>query len=340
MTKVSLIIPVFNVEDYIAECMSCIIAQDYPLLECVLIDDFSSDHTRDILHRILADYHGNIDFRLILQDANQGAGAARNVGLTVATGDYFYFLDADDVLSPDAISSVVALAQVDNGMDMVQADMFCEFEKETATLSIQDKGFPRYTVDQKWIFQNFPLHIPVSPCNKLMRLSVVKEHGLYFKEGIVNEDVLWVFTLRKYIKSIAFCQKKIYRYRYNPNSVMRSPQNEQNRIKSYMLVLKELITLIDPQLAYLDSFFILKQFQHNKMMDVERSQASFFQIEFNKCIAIALQSKQIPLLFKPMFAFLQVAKDRFKTYFFVWQKSLGILYRLAKYQVQSSDKLK
>ncbi|HEX5986605.1 MAG TPA: glycosyltransferase, partial [Nocardioides sp.] len=101
--KLSIVVPVYNVEGYLEECLDSVLAQPYDDLEVVMVDDGSTDSSADIARRY-ADAHGS--FRLVSQ-ANAGLGAARNAGVEAARGEYLTFLDSDDRLPADAYSAMM-----------------------------------------------------------------------------------------------------------------------------------------------------------------------------------------------------------------------------------------
>lgn len=105
---VSLIVPIYNVADFLPRCLSSISAQTYPALEIILIDDGSTDNSNRLCNKFKSE-HSNLNVKLI-QQANRGLSAARNAGIQRASGEYITFLDADDELTPDAITYLVGLA--------------------------------------------------------------------------------------------------------------------------------------------------------------------------------------------------------------------------------------
>ena len=99
MISVSIIIPVYNVEQYIESCLLSVINQNYKGdIECVIVNDCTPDQSMVVVHKILSDYDGNILFKIVDHKENRGLSASRNSGVRVATGDYLYFLDSDDIL--------------------------------------------------------------------------------------------------------------------------------------------------------------------------------------------------------------------------------------------------
>ena len=97
LPKVSIVIPVYNVEPYIEECLQSVMRQSYRgEIECILIDDCGTDNSMGIAVQLIEEYNGPIDIKVMHHEHNQGLSAARNTGIDAACGDYIYFLDSDD----------------------------------------------------------------------------------------------------------------------------------------------------------------------------------------------------------------------------------------------------
>ena len=109
MKRVSIIIPVYNVEAYIEDCIASVMAQDYEQLEVLIVDDCTPDESISIVEKMISGYEGSHIYRIIRHAKNGGLSAARNSGLHEASGELIYFLDSDDYICERAISSLVKL---------------------------------------------------------------------------------------------------------------------------------------------------------------------------------------------------------------------------------------
>ena len=98
MKDVSIIIPIYNVEKYVAECINSVISQtyDHSKIECIIVDDCTPDNSMVIVNEIIRKYNGEMTFVICRHEHNQGVSAVRNTGIEVATGEYIYFIDSDD----------------------------------------------------------------------------------------------------------------------------------------------------------------------------------------------------------------------------------------------------
>src|SRR5689334_9186190 len=115
MAQVSIIVPVYNVERYLGECLDSILSQDFEDFEIVAVDDCSQDGSSEIL-RQYAERDARI--KIIVMPQNRGLGAARNAGLAAATGRYVWFIDSDDSIRPGSLSAIMARAE-ETGAEVV-----------------------------------------------------------------------------------------------------------------------------------------------------------------------------------------------------------------------------
>lgn len=217
--KISIIVPVYNVEQYIKECFDSIAAQTYKGdIECIFVDDCGQDKSVEILEKMIADYQGGISFSIIHHEHNKGLSGARNTGIRHAQGDYLYFIDSDDSITSDCIEKLVALAEKYPQVDIVQGSTKSKLE----WFQLANKHFPEYSDNFKWIRTTMLLRysIPMTAWNKLVRKELIIKNGLYFEERLIHEDELWNFMLAKYVHSISFCCDITYIYRENMEGIM------------------------------------------------------------------------------------------------------------------------
>lgn len=216
--KISIIVPVYNVEEYIKECFDSISTQTYKgEIECIFVDDCGQDNSVTMLEKLIKDYQGLIKFRIIHHDHNKGLSGARNTGILHATGDYLYFIDSDDTITPDCIEKLAGLLEQYPGVDIVQGSTKSSWK----WLQLAGKRFPEFSDNFKWIRKTMlkRFAIPMTAWNKLVRKDMIINNRLYFEEGLIHEDELWNFMLAKYVHSIAFCSDITYIYRENPNGI-------------------------------------------------------------------------------------------------------------------------
>ena len=189
---VSVVIPVYNVEKYLRECVDSVINQTYRQIEIILIDDGSTDSCGDI-----CDKYALIDSRIkLIHQENQGLGHARNVGMVEATGKYIIFLDSDDYWELTALEELIEEAEKkDLQVIAFAAQPFCD--------GIDQHKGPSYnhTVQNNLVkngaeslsFTKSHGEYYAQACLRFYRLDYLKDNGFRFDEGIIHEDESFSF---------------------------------------------------------------------------------------------------------------------------------------------------
>ena len=238
---VSIIVPVYKVEEFLDNCIKSIIDQTFKNIEIILVDDGSPDNCPQ-----MCDEWAERDSRIrVVHKKNGGLSSARNVGIKEASGDYLYFLDSDDrFYNIESLELLCNLAKIHSGVDMVQGNFYIE-ENQSQTFN---KGvFPAFTDKKRWIQSNLStMTIPESACNRLIKRSIIINNNLYFREGWIQEDTLWTYQIHSYIESIAFCFEPTYFYAYNSNSIMHSSGNEREA-NAFIRILNEVYSSLYTQ---------------------------------------------------------------------------------------------
>lgn len=236
--KVSIIIPVYNVAPYIKRCLDSVAVQTYTNIECILVDDCGTDDSIKIARRWIKNYNGNIHFTIFCHSTNQGLSAARNTGIEVASGDYLYFLDSDDAISPDCIKVLTDLAVKYPDADFVLGNMNNDgvgLENHHFREIVPECVASREQID--YILLSVTIY---NACNRLIKRSFIIRHRLFFPVGIVHEDVYWLFFLAKYTKKAAFTNEGTYYYYHNEHSIMNSKSAIAKRVHSYKVIVDAL----------------------------------------------------------------------------------------------------
>jgi glycosyltransferase involved in cell wall biosynthesis len=235
MIKVSIIVPVYNVSDFIIRCIDSVINQTYSDIECLLIDDASPDNSIALAKQRLESYHGSIDFKIICHDKNEGASVARNTGINNATGDYLYFLDSDDEITPDCIETLVN--QLTNGEDMVIGSVKVLNSNMDLRVKLTTPLYTNAAVFDAYI--NYQWN--VADWNKLIRKDCIIDNRLYFVPGLIYEDNLWSFQTATVLKSINYTLQETYIYHVRDNS-LNTTLNQRN-IDSCLFITEQLIII-------------------------------------------------------------------------------------------------
>lgn len=219
---VSVIMPVYQVSDFVERCLRSVMNQTYNDLECIIVNDATKDDSIEKCERLIDDYEGTIRFRIVHHERNRGLSAARNTGTKAATGDFVCYVDSDDEMMPDCVEKLVRAALEHPKAEMVigNAQFFLNGYKERVSL---DDGMPSVIrSNQEALSLYYQQRITNGAWNKLVRRAFIERHNLYFKEGIIVEDILWMFYVMKYISTIPLVKDITYHYYKRPGSIMTS----------------------------------------------------------------------------------------------------------------------
>lgn len=221
MVKISIIIPMYNVEQYISKCIESTYHQGFneSEFEIILVDDESPDNSLSLANSI-AEQHSNIK---IISQKNRGLGGARNTGVQNSKGLYLLFLDADDYLLPNVLKEVIEIASenyldiIEFGSQGVTQDGQVIYEISKTTNGIIYDGIEYYN----------NLKYMNSACNKLYKRSLLEANKLFFIEKIYIED--FEFNTRSffYAKKVMAVNNIIAHYLQSPNSITRNTSNEK-----------------------------------------------------------------------------------------------------------------
>ncbi|WP_339060918.1 glycosyltransferase [Tepidibacillus marianensis] len=213
--KISIIVPVYNVQDYLHKCIDSILSQTFEDFELLLINDGSTDESANICNE-----YAKLDSRIkVKHKHNGGQSSARNLGLDMANGDYIGFVDSDDWIDKKMYKNLINHAAC-NQSDIVACN-FLLMKNDAKfipyTLNAIDMEFNKESA-MKEIYTNKILTF--SPCNKIYRKELFEK--LRFVEGIILEDKDISYKLISKSNRISYLKEPLYYYRYNENSTLRS----------------------------------------------------------------------------------------------------------------------
>lgn len=240
--KVSVIIPVYNVENYVADCIRSVLRQTYSNIEVVIVDDCTKDNSMEVVADVLDSEKTTFGVEIVRHETNGGLSAARNTGIRRSTGDFLYFLDSDDEITPDCIEKLVTRQQengadiVVGGYDIVNARKDFIYPVLSTRSSIINK---RKDVIREYMRGN----IYVMAWNKLIRRKFLYDNGLYFKEGLVHEDDLWSFRCACCADRVGVVKDKTYIYKIRSGSIMDYVRFEKE-VEWRTIILKEMLECV------------------------------------------------------------------------------------------------
>lgn len=218
--KVSVIVPVYNVEKYIERCVRSLLSQTLDGLEIIFVDDCSPDNSVDVINNVLNNFPPHYlrsinNVRIIRHKNNKGVSAARNSGLKAATGDYVIFCDSDDWVEPTMYEKLYQMA-MNNRADIVGCDFICEYTNRNEIYTEIDGNEDKITLLSSYLAQSWN-----SVWNLLAKRTLYIDNHLNFDEGYgMAEDYALSIKLLYYAQSYAHCSEALYHYdRTNEESI-------------------------------------------------------------------------------------------------------------------------
>lgn len=242
---ISVIIPVYNVEKYLEDCLKSVVEQDYVNIQIICVDDGSTDSSLDILNRYAEKYR-NIE---VFTKDNGGLSSARNYGLVKAKGEYVYFLDSDDKLADNKCISFIVNRMVDNELDVLCFDGETFFESELMeknnnnynnyydrikSYGRYEKGFALF----KELFKDG--HYRENMALKCIKRELIINNHLHFMEGMIYEDAFFSFALVLFSRRVEHVNRKVYLRRVRCGSITQSPimfYNVYSMFRGYLGIL-------------------------------------------------------------------------------------------------------
>ena len=256
MSRITVIIPVYNVEHYLRDCLDSVLNQTVSDWEAVCVNDGSTDGSEAILE----EYAGKDNRIKVIVKSNGGLSSARNTGLDAAKGEYVLFLDSDDWLEPNALKT---LADHLDGEDMVCFSGRRFFEETGAYHPADPLSEKDYLTGMDYYNENALQHRDFAFVCAVLRLynrSFLVEHGLRFKEGIFHEDNLFTPQTCYYAHRVKVIDKCLYNYRVRPHSITTTADTK--RLVDMMDVANELASFFIPKSGF-DKTVVYRAITHH-----------------------------------------------------------------------------
>lgn len=212
--KVSIFVPMYNVEDFIEKCSISLFMQTYQNIEYIFVNDCTPDNSLDVLEKTLQKFpERKYQVKIINHEVNKGIAATRNTGILNATGEYLLQVDGDDYIDTRTVELMLNKAIAEKA-DIVLCNYYLEFKKKNIEVK---HGF---LDKEQYLNDVLSAKIPPSIWNKLIRLEVYKKNNLLFKEGVnYGEDYMLVPQIIYFSNKISSVDMPFYNYiRWNLNS--------------------------------------------------------------------------------------------------------------------------
>lgn len=266
VAKVSVIVPVYNTEQYLPKCIESILKQDLTEIEIICIDDNSDDNSLDILER-----YAKKDARLKVvkqENGNIGPGAARNKAIDMASGEYIAFVDSDDYIATNMLGELYEPA-VQNDADVVICTIkkFTEDHRDKFPNCVYDKHMPARLESRSftWIeIQDIIFKLRFSCVNKIYKQTFLDDYNIRFSEGIFYEDMIFTYKALLSARSMRFVRKDFVFNR--KQRVGATTYSQSSRAYDAFIALKEVEDFIDakPELHILKKRF--EAFKFKKLL--------------------------------------------------------------------------
>lgn len=273
---VSIVIPVYNVEQYLKQCLDSVVNQSYPNIEVIAVNDGSTDNSLQILKEYET-YYKNI--RVYSQE-NKGQSVARNLGISKAKGKYIQFMDSDDYIDLNTIKRLVN-KMTSHDLDLIRFAANSFTDNESAKFNMRDYDFSLYfdenTVYNKKDFLNINLKaFTASPALYIIKREILLDKELLFKPSIIHEDELFTTVLFLNIDKVMYDPTPYYKRRYREGSTM-TLQSKEHLLKSFdsrVIVLKELIKLLETYNRTEERKLIFERIKENNRLIVRNDNIS------------------------------------------------------------------
>lgn len=230
MPKLSIIIPVYNLEQYLNQCLDSVIIQNSKEVEILLLDDGSADGSG----KICDEYARRYDNIKVYHKKNEGLSATRNLGIKKAEGEYILFLDGDDFLTPNAVRNIIDELKQNQHIDVLIGRYISYFAstgvKEECSYHLDKAIVER--AEKENLFRELLSGKTYDwyACLNIVRKDYIIENELYFKEGICFEDAMWTPEVLFQVKSAAYLDIPFYVYRQNREGSITASVDESTYV--------------------------------------------------------------------------------------------------------------
>ena len=330
-TLVSVIVPVYNVEAYLLDCLNSIFAQDYPTIEVIAINDGSTDSSL-----ILLDEYALHESRLrIITQENKGLSGARNTGLDYASGEIIVFVDSDDTIASTLVSRCINCFKSSN-IDIVSFNHGV-FLDNTAQLKPLIKQVEKGVLQAHNYFkkaQQLETNTWIPSWLYAYKASFLKTNNLRFCEGIIHEDVLFTPMALTFANTIHVLPDILYYYRKREGSITYNNIKTEKSLKDHLFIIHSLCGFSKKQIDVKKQLLLFNFIAQRYVFVIEHSQTILPNI-YRQAIVSLKKKKQVLKLIQEDFYHKHLETETgymfriLNGYIFKWPR------RIYKYQIKS-----
>lgn len=256
MVKLSIIIPVYNIEDYISKCLKSILSQRFQDYEIICVNDGSTDNSLAVLHSF------NDKRMKIIDKKNEGSGIARNIGLEKAVGEYVFFVDGDDWLEENSLQIIL------NEADRLKTDILIFGGLSYYDNKSQNGGYSADKLPKKYLNKVFSskdikkdiFKFPSTAWTKLYRRDFLQKNDIKFQEIKVGQDQLPFFHSMILAERIALLPQNLYCYRKNRKGAVTAVKKKKNFSPVYVFYAVEEVLQKTGKLEEYKDIFVKRYF--------------------------------------------------------------------------------
>lgn len=223
MIKVSVIVPIYNVRNFILRCAESLMQQTLEDVEYIFVNDATPDDSMEILKCVLQrSSKMNDNIRILEHEVNCGLPAARNTGLSVASGEYIFHCDGDDYVEPNMLKDMYLMAKSENA-DIVWSDWFLSFEKRERYMKQ-----PSLDSSENTLIALLSGSMKYNVWNKLIRKRLYDDNGILFPEGYSMGEDMTIIKLMACAKNVAYVPHAYYHYVRTNSGAMTASWSEKH----------------------------------------------------------------------------------------------------------------
>ena len=253
MPKVTIIVPIYNVEKYLKRCIESLVNQTLQEIEIILVNDGSTDNSGKIAKKYQKRFKNKI---IYLEKENGGLSDARNFAIPYAKGEYIAFLDSDDYVEKDTYENMYKIAKKEKS-DMVECDFYWEYLHKSKI----DTGEIYHSKEEMLE------EVRVVAWNKLIRREIIQKRNIEFPKGYRYEDVEFTYKLIPYLDKVSFLKEPCIHYVQRENSISNS-QNERT---------KEIFDILNNVIAF---------YKENNLYDKYEEQLEYIYTRYLLCSSL------------------------------------------------------
>ena len=232
MPKISIIVPIYNSEEYLKECLNSLVNQTFKDIEIICVNDGSTDNSLEIVK-----YFAEKDSRIkVINQENKGQSAARNAGLKIASGEWITFIDSDDYIDLNTYERALTVSNVDVicfGIEVYGDNLYATRQADNEYYKIKYKSLVHLN-------NKIRLNTDVSVCDKLFKKEIIDNYGIRFPEGIHFEDAEFYWKYILCCKSANYIDEYFYHYRRREDSIMHNAFHQKGIAIEHLYIIEHL----------------------------------------------------------------------------------------------------